>query len=408
MVTEEWAKHIINTRFEDLDKEFIANAKNRIIDIVGCTVGGANAPGCSMIKELTAEWGGKQEATILVHGVKAPSPNVACANSIMARSFDYGVLTPYIDGKAVPAHISESTVPTAISMVESKNAGGKELITALILGDDISARVTAASKYAPGITWDSPGIVNKFGTTAIACKLLGLDELQIMNAFGIIIDQLGGSSLGIEDGVHTYKLNQGLASRDGIVAAALAAKGWTGPMEPFQGKLGYFSLFCKDYDLEILTRDLGEVFYADCIFKPYPCCRGLHPAINCALDLVHKYDFKPADIDEVTLNVTAAHSNGPLMHPFSIGVFPQGKALFNLRYITASVILRRSIMLEHLTEEFIRDSEVLEFISKVNVTASLPLEKLMDAAEIVLKMKDGKELSASVEAAKGHPFKNPM
>jgi 2-methylcitrate dehydratase PrpD len=408
VIIDEWVRNIIESSFEILDAEVVEDAKRRIIDIVGCMIGGANAPGCSMVRDLVKEWGGKQEATILVHGVKAPAHNVAMVNSIMARSFDYGVLIPYIDGKPVIGHISETTIPTAITMAERKNIGGKELITALVLGDDIASRLLKASDKGPPKGWDCTGTVAVFGATAIASKLMELNTHQILNAFGIAINQLAGTMQNVEDGVHSFKLPQGLSARAGIFSAELASKGFTGMKDPLLSREGYFALYSPTYDPEILTKELGRKFYADSTFKPYPSCRCIHPAIDCTLNLVRDYDIKTEDIDEVNLNVTPAHCDSAMGQPFKIGDFPQGNATFNLQYNVANVLLRKSVKLEHFTEPFIRDSKVVDLTKKVNLLATIPSDKMLDASEVRVKLKDGRELVAHVDATKGDPIKKPL
>ena len=270
MIVNELARNVVQTTFGTFDKVTIEQAKNRLIDVVGCIIGGANAGGCNELKNLVIGWGGNEQSTILVHGGKTTAHNAALINTVMGRSFDYGVLIPYIGERIVPAHIAETMVPTTISVAEWKHAGGKELITAMILGDDITTRISAASSF--GVMWDTPGTVNKFGATAIAGKLIGLNEKQLVHAFGIVLNQLAGSFQSINDGAHSFKWAQGLASRDGIIAAELAATGWTGCTDPLEGEYAYFSLYCNKYDPEIITKDLGKAFYGDCTFKPYPSC----------------------------------------------------------------------------------------------------------------------------------------
>jgi 2-methylcitrate dehydratase PrpD len=407
MIVEELARNVVQTSFEVFDKRTIEQAKNRLIDIVGCTIGGANAGGCPELRGLVREWGGKEEATILVHGGKAPAGNVAMINSIMARSFDYGVLTPYIGDKAVWAHIAETNVPTAITVAEWRHAGGKELLTAMILGDDLTTRISAASTRAISPGWDTPGTVNKFGATAIACKLLGMDERQIINAFGIVLNQLAGSFQGINDGAHSFKLAQGLAARDGIIAAELAGKGWTGGQDPLMGKYGYFALYCQDYDPDILTRNLGKEFYGDCTFKPYPCCRFIHSTIDCGLNLIRNNDINPGEIDTITIDVAPMHFDSPLNQPFEIEYFPQGSSIFSLRYHIANVLIRKSVKLEHLTDEFILDPEVGNLARKVGVTGNTPPE-MIEAASVTVRMRDGREYHAHEDVATGHPLEKPL
>jgi 2-methylcitrate dehydratase PrpD len=407
MIVEELARNVVRTSYEAFDRPTIEQAKNRLIDIVGCTIGGANGGGCPELRDLVRAWGGRGDTTILVHGGKVPAGNAALINSIMARSFDFGVLTPYIGERPVWAHIAETNVPTALTVAEWTRAGGKELLTALILGDDLTTRVSAASTRAISPGWDTPGTVNKFGAAAIAGKLLGMNERQLINAFGIVLNQLAGSFQPINDGAHAFKLAQGLAARDGIIAAELAGKGWTGGKDPLLGKYGYFALYCQACDPGALTRKLGQEFYGDCTFKPYPCCRFVHSTIDCALDMVRDHQIDARDIVDITINVAPMHFDSPLNQPFEPGDFPQGHAIFSLRYHVANVLVRKSVRIEHLTEEFIRDPAVGELARKVNITGDIPPEDI-EAAGVTVRMKDGRELYAYEDCARGNFLKKPL
>jgi 2-methylcitrate dehydratase PrpD len=407
MIVEELARNVVQTTFAAFDGKTVEEAKKRLIDIVGCLIGGANAPGCPELRDLVKEWGGKKEATILIHGGKAPAGNAAMINSIMARSYDFGVMTPYIGEKPVWAHIAETNIPTAITMAEWRRAGGKELLTAMILGDDLTTRISAASTRSISQGWDTPGTVDKFGAVAIAGKLMGLNERQIINAFGIVLNQLAGSFHPIQEGAHAFKLAQGLAARDGIIAAELAAKGWTAGSDPLQGKYGYFALYCKAHDPSFLTRELGKEFYGDLMFKPYPSCRFIHSTIDCALELVHSHNITADNIAGVTIDVAPMHYDSPLNQPFIAEGFTQMKATFSLRYHVANVLVRKSIKLEHLTEKFLSDPEVGNLAKKVTVTDVLPPDKI-ESAGVKVQMKDGRELSSFIDVAKGNPLKKPM
>lgn len=407
MIIEEWAKHILDSGFNIFDAKVVERAKDRVIDMVGCVIGGVNATGSSMILDLVKEWGGEKQATVLLHGVKAPACNVAMVNAIMGRSFDFGPIVPYVEGKPSEAHISETSVPTALTVGEWKHISGKELLTTLILSDDITARLNAASNYTPGVSWDCTGTVNRFGATAIAGRMLGLNGHQLVHAFGIILNQLAGSFQTIEEGTHSFMLTQGLSARDGIVAAELAGKGWTGSSDPLLGKYGYFAIYSRDYDLQVLTRGLGKEFYSDDIFKTYPCCGCMQAPIGCSLALINNNDITIEEIDEITINVCPVHLDSPVSKPFIIGEFPQGNANFNLRYNVANVLVRKGAKLEHFTEEFIRDPLVGRIAEKSTVIATQPEDKVW-AADVTVKMKNGRVFSEHLDTLKGDPLESPI
>jgi 2-methylcitrate dehydratase PrpD len=289
---------------------------------------------------------------------------------------------------------------TAFAVGEMSGCSGKELITALLVGDDTAIRVLGASGFRLAGGWCNTGTVNQFGATAVAGRLLGLDRLQVRNAFGIVLSQLAGSLQNVWDGTTAFKLPQGLSARNGIFSAQLAKAGWTAPEDALLSRFGYYHLYttgCANPD--ILTRDLGKVYYTESVFKPYPCCRGTHASIDCALKLVHKYDIKAQDIEEAIICLPKAEAEAFMGQPFTIGSFPHANAAFSCRYTTATALLRRCVRPEHFSEESIRDPETLALVNRIHV-AELPEAKEL-SARLVLKMKDGQELSEFTDAPWG-------
>lgn len=406
-IINELIENVLETPYEQFDETVIEEAKDRVIDVIGCIIGGSNGPGCKPLVELVLDWGGKQEATIFVHGGKAPAAHVAMVNSVMARSYDFEPAGPIVDGKSTPAHLSGTTVPTALTISEQIGANGKEFLNALILGDDLASRIIAASNLNLDSGWDCTGTTNMFGSTAIAAKLYGLNKKQMLNAFGIVINQMAGTFQNIFDGAHTFKLPQGLSSRDGIFSAILAQKGFTGVKDPLLSQNGYFSLYCQSYDLEYLTKDLGKSFYADYTIKPYPCCRSNHAAIDCALGLVRYNDLDLNNIEEITIDVPPKAFQFVVGQPFKIRDVPQIDAAFSLQYTVASALLRKSVRLEHFTEEYILEPAIMELAEKISLSPSIPPDKPLGAA-LKIRMKHGEQLEKSIDMPKGNEIFTPL
>jgi 2-methylcitrate dehydratase PrpD len=408
-IIERLAANVLETRFENLDWADLEHARNRIIDVVGCLIGGANAPGNSGLVDLVRDWGGKEEATILIHGGKAPAHNVALVNSIMCRSFDFEPVSPTVEGRSAPGHVSGSTVTTTITMGEVRDINGKELLTTLLVGDDVTSRVLLAgsgSGLSPG--WDRIGPINPFGTTAIAGRLLGLNKFQMRNAFGIVLNLIAGTFDIIQDTTTSFKLTQGTAAKSGIFSAELARAGWTGPKDALFGKFGYYHLYTEGCrDPSILTRDLGKKFYSDGVIKPYSCCRGCHGAVDCALAFVHKHGVEARDIQEAIFYVSSGYSDNILALPFRIGDFSHANAIFSIQYCGATALLKKSVKPEHFTEEAIRDPQINAFIKKVRVTAELSQAEEQNVKLKVI-MKDGRELTEHVDVPKGDQLGNPI
>ncbi len=74
METErELAQFVSDTEFDDLPREAINAIKNVVLTILGTTMAGATAEGCEAVVNQVKEWGGKREATILIHGGEVPA-----------------------------------------------------------------------------------------------------------------------------------------------------------------------------------------------------------------------------------------------------------------------------------------------------------------------------------------------
>ncbi len=404
---EKLAANALETRFENFDADTLESTKYRIIDTVGCLIGGSGDTGNPELVKLLRSDGGKKEATILVHGGNVPAGNAAMANSVMARSFDFEPVSPLVDGVNTPGHISGTTVPTAISMSEAADGSGRELITALLVGDDIASRLLAASGFGFTLGWDGTGTVNAFGAAAIAGRLLGLDKLQMRNAFGIVLNQIGSTFQIIWDGTTAFKLPQGISARAGVFSAQLAKAGWTGPEDALFSKFGYYKMFTEGCQKpEYLSRDLGTVYYADGTIKPYPCCRIPHAAIDCALSILSKHDIKTDDIQEINLDLAQGGIDHICGSPFKIGAFPHVNAAFSYQYVVATAFLHGSVKPEHFTEKAIRDPRITDFIQKIKLTPSAYVK--FESAKLTVTLKNGLEFTESCEAVKGDPQHNPM
>jgi len=405
--TEELAANVVGTRFDSIDRTSIERAKWRIIDCLGCLMAGANAAGCREMAEMVGTWGGAGESTILVHGIKGPALNVAMVNSLMMRSFDFEPVEAEGETRTSPAHISGTTVPTALTMAERQGAGGRELLTALIVGDDLAARLGVASGFDFALGWDNTGTINAFGATAIAGKLLGLDEKQVVNSFGIVVNQLGGSMAHVWDKVMVFKLPIALSARNGIFSAELAARGFTGLKDGLLGRHGYFSQYCPNNDMAGLTKDLGKRFYADCVIKPYSACRATHSSIDTALKISRENAFNAEKIAEITVHLTPGAVNGFTGQPFIPGETPQIDGAFSIRYTVATALLRKGVKPAYFTDECTRDPKIRGLIDKMKLAAAIPPEKA-PATEIRVRMDDGAVFEASTDFPRGDIYRTPL
>jgi 2-methylcitrate dehydratase PrpD len=372
-----FARNFVNTKYENLPPEVVEATKKEVLDLLGVALGGVNQPGATHVCALVKEWGGKEESSIIGSNQKAPSPNAAQANATMAHTLDFDDVH-----EAAVMHPGIASIPVVMAVGEAQgNLSGKEFITSTALGVDMMCRLALAT--TPGkspieLGWHLTTLFGFMGSAATAARVMHLNEEQIVDAIGIGYHQSCGNGQCVKDGALTKRLGPGFAVKGGITAALMAKAGVTGAKNSLEGEWGLYRQYMDgDYSPEILTADLGKRFEGvNVAIKPYPCCRGIHPAIDAALALSMEENIRSKDIKELILSVTDAHMK-LLCNPLDAKRSPRSPvdAQFSIPWGVASAIVGRRVGLDDFTESAIKNRDVLELTQKMRVEVDNMLHK---------------------------------
>lgn len=364
------SENIVNAKFEDLSEWNIQCTKDRLIDICGCIIGGATAEGNAGLVKIIKEQGGKGEAPVFIHGGRVPLGDAAMINCIAARSNDFGAMFANLDGKRIPSHHSETTVPMALTYSDAFDASGRDFFVAELLGNDTSNRVLAAGGMDFNLGWDGTMTLPMFGAVAIAGRFMGLSAQQIKDAFGISINMICGAIQSLYDYSITFKFGQGFSAKNGTFAAQLAKEGWNGIEDALLGGMAYYYLYRGTNDIsnpEILTKELGKKFYMEESFKRYPCGIPNSPFVYAGLELHKQYGIKADDIKEVELALSPKGIGLYYAEPFRIGPSPQVNGIFSFQYTAICALLRGRLKVQDFATEAIKDPEILDIIGKSKI-----------------------------------------
>jgi 2-methylcitrate dehydratase PrpD len=399
-----FAKNLKEIQFDDLPRKVVDETKKQILDILGVAIGGFSQRGAKELRELILEWGGKEESSVIGTSVKVPVPNAAHANATMAHCLDYDD----VHEKAV-MHSGVAIIPTCLAMAEFKGGlSGKDLITAVALGVDMMCRLALATtpgKSPVELGWHLTTLFGFLGVAGTAARILGLNEEGIVNAIGIGYHQSCGNGQTVKDGALTKRLGPGFAVKGGITSALLAEKGITGAHNALEGQWGLYNLYMHgDYGPNILIEDLGRRFEGvNVAIKPYPCCRGIHPAIDAALALKNEHGFKKEDIQEIVIYVTEAHYS-LLCSPEDAKCNPRNPvdAQFSIPWGVATAIANNQVTLDDYTEAAIKSDMIKEITKKMRIEKDNGLRRpdKMEPTRIEIMTSGGQDYSKVVE----HPL----
>ncbi len=372
-----FAKNFKSINYENLPQKVVDETKKQILDILGVAVGGFSYSGPKELRELILDWGGKAESTIIGTSKKVPAPNAAHINATMAHSLDYDD----VHERAV-VHSGVVAIPTCLAMAEIlKNFSGKDIITAVAVGVDMMCRLALAT--TPGkspieMGWHLTTLFGFLGAAATAARILGLDKEGIVNAIGIAYHQSCGNGQTVKDGALTKRLGPGFSVKGGITAALLAQKGVTGAHNALEGEWGMYKLYMRgDYDPVGLTADLGKRFEGENVtIKPYPCCRGIHPAIDAALALADEHNINKDNIKSISLYVSDAHYQ-LLCSPEDAKFNPRNPvdAQFSIPWGVATAISKKQVTLDDYSKTAIINPDIRAITGKMRIQKDAALKR---------------------------------
>jgi 2-methylcitrate dehydratase PrpD len=363
------------------------------------------------LREIVTAWGGKEESSIIGLRQKFPAPNAAHVNATMVHALDYDDVH-----ETAVMHSGVICIPTAMAMAEQTgNVSGRELITAVAVGSDMMCRLGLAT--TPGrspieVGWHQTTLFGFMGAAGVAGKIMGLNEEEMVNAMGIAYHQSGGNGQCVKDGALAKRLGPGFSVKGGITGALLAGKGVTGAHNCLDGEWGLYKLYWRgDYDPRVLTADLGRRFEGTNVsIKPYPCCRGIHPAIDAALALVREYDITAENVESVALFMSDVHLS-LLSAPLETKAHPRSAvdAQFSIPWAVAVAIARRRATLEDFSDDGVKSGDILAVASKmsVNVDTALRRADKIEPTRVEITTKDRRTVSKVVEYPLGSP-ERPM
>jgi 2-methylcitrate dehydratase PrpD len=408
--TLRFVKHIRETNFESIQPEAVARAKLAVLDIIAVSLAGADTDIASKARAVAGAWGGREESRVFFFGNRMPAHNAAFVNAIMSRVLDFDDTYELAPNGA---HASAYIIPTAFALADRDHTiSGKEFLSAIIIACDLYCRATRSIRANAVDTGRDNG-TSVFGTAAAAMRLMGLDQEQCLNAFGIAYAQAAGEFQMYEEASQTVALQQGLRARSGIDSAELARAGLSGPHEVFFGRYGFYRAFEPVHDVDLLLRDFGRDFVCrELSYKPYPCCKCMHPAIFATLQLRAAERVQPNDIVGIRVGTNRMCSEF-LAQPKELKWNPptQVAAKFSLPYGVSVAAAKGAVGILDFEQQALSNPDVHRLLAVTSVEVDADIERTDSAnqnapAKVYFRLRDGLEISNRVDLPRGHP-KNP-
>jgi 2-methylcitrate dehydratase PrpD len=398
--TAQVAEYAASCRYDDIPGDVVERAKQCIADTIATVTFGYDLPWSRIVVAYAERNGAGGKSRILGRGgARVHAPAAALANGALAHAFEMDNLTWPSTG----VHPGATLLASALAVAQERGIGGRELIAAFVAGAEVMIRIGRATKHSnEGRGFHAPGTTGPFGA-AVACgKLMGFDAERMRNALGIA----GSLACGIMEfarsgtGAMVKRLHLGRAAESGVLAASLAADGFTGPASVLEGGFGFLPVFCgDDFDASELTRDLGSSYATRSIMlKRFPCHITAHTSVQAILELHAEHGYAATDVEAIHIagNDKMAGVNN-IRAPADIMM-----AQYSIPFCVALAHVRDPHDPRSFDQSALADPQIRSLCERVTVAVGKDRPTPL-AADITVTLRDGRVFTCRVADFKGTP-----
>ena len=317
------------------------------------------------------------------------------------EAFRLGALTHILEAddlhRESVTHPGCVVVPAACALAGSTRADGRAFLTAVLKGFEAMCRIGAAVGPTHYRTWHNTATCGPFGSAYAAGTLLGLEPRAMVHALGNAGTQSAGLWEFIASGAMSKHLHAGRAAEAGVVAAELAAHGFTGAPSILEGPRGFFAAACPDADPEAVLRAPEAPWQLHrTSIKPWPSCRHTHPAIDAALELAPQVDrFRRVEARTYGAAVDVCDNVRPST---------EYEAKFSLQHCIAAALIDKKVVFASFgTTARARHADLA---SQIELASGSPYDEAYPrawGASVRVVLEDGRVLEAKRKHALGDP-----
>jgi 2-methylcitrate dehydratase PrpD len=350
-------RFIANLRYEDIPAEAREYIAIGFTDCVGVMIAGSKEDVVQVVTSTLSPARG--ESTLVFGPGSASALEAALINGAAAHALDY-------DDVAQRGHPSAVLVPAILAEAQAVGASGKDMMVAYAAGYETWAELVRRDidhHHEKG--WHPTGIFGAIGAAAACASLRKLDEEKATYAIALGASQSAGIMANF--GTMTKPFHAGRSAQSGVLAARLAANGFTASPDAFEHPQGFLSAVSPkgqiNLDLPLEAGTKWKILGEKLSVKKYPLCYCTHRALDAILDLTGEQSIDPAKVESVTVSTSRLNTKILRNHQPQTGL----EAKFSMEFAMASALVAKRAGLAELTDDFVLSPEVQALMKRVTV-----------------------------------------
>ncbi len=383
----------------DIPRDVMARTEDLFVDWLGSALAGKFAEPVQTIAAFARRMGPSEGPSEILMDRSSSSPLFAAlvngASSHVAEQDDVH------NGSVF--HPAAVVFPAALAVAQAIGASGKEFLAASVAGYEVGIRVGEFLGRSHYKVFHTTGTAGTLAAAAATGRLLKLSPEAMLDAFGSAGTQAAGLWEFLRDAADSKPLHTAKAAANGLIAAYLAADGFTGARQILEGAKGMAAGMSSDADPAKLTDGLGTRWAtAETSFKYHASCRHTHPAADALQKAMRENGLKPDDIERV---VTRVHQGaidvlGPVTNPSTVH-----QAKFSMGTTLGLIAIYDKAGMVEFDQGFHRP-EVIDIRDRVTMELDPEVDHAYPARWIgkaTVTTRDGRVFDARVDEPKGDP-----
>jgi len=393
--TEDMARYAHSFAYADIDQAVIERAKNLALSSLGSAILGAGMSVTRLMAKYVRDTGGKPEAGVIGHGFRASAEWAAAMNCTASHC------TELEDVSFPDATYTCFLIPTVFALGDSLKASGRQVLEALILGYELTARpgTICSDDCATPRGWLPGSMLGTAGVAGAAARMMGLSLEQTWNAIAIAASFAAGLNRQTGSGAHV--IEAGFAGRNGITAAILAGRGLTGNPTIMEGRAGFWDAMAGQPELDFTLGSGSDFMVMNVGMKKYPCCYLTQRIVDGLLELRRNHGIEIDAVDSVEIDVNQIY---PQILKYAE---PENgeQARFSLPHIVIAALAGESMFFDSFTTEKVHDPRLTAHRHKVRLTVhpEWGLDQLGEKNIVTIRTKDGAVYERTCFTAHGDP-----
>jgi 2-methylcitrate dehydratase PrpD len=302
------ASRLMDIRQRCLPTDVIDAAKGRLLHALGISLVNSRVPTAAVAWRAVAQERGPCLA--LGHRTRLSAGAATFSNSVAGYASlqeDTGFLRPMHGG----GHPGTYVIPAALAAGQIVEASGSDLLCGIVIGYEIVDRLFAAAPIGEfQRLFSAVPLLGPFGAASAAAAIYDCDTNGLVSAIAIAANAGGGIKQAGSDGTMEFYFNSGLAARNGLLAADLAAAGAVTSSHSLDGPVGFFETFAGGpAQVDVLGAETNELAVSRIGTKRFPSC--LQNQETIALIVAQSPpSLGAADIERITLYRSESQRNG--------------------------------------------------------------------------------------------------